>query len=162
MQPRPEDNHIIDSLTVTLGRKNLGMEEQPPEKGMHGFWLIRGGLPFNTDRVGIRHGNLIGGAAGQGKKPSHAGCGTPRPKISVYGWDCLVAELHIALLMVLLVEALYILWHRCSAWGAGNQMGKMGKRMPFLRKCPWERSTPAQSQTAVQYLDHNVAVKPRF
>jgi hypothetical protein len=38
----------------------------------------------------------------------------------------------------------------------------MRKRMLFLHECPLEQITAAQSKTAVQYLDHDVAVKPRL
>ena len=88
------DYNVIDALAVAFGRKSLGVQQQPPEEGVHGFLLILRNLIFNLDGIGIRDRNLKIGAACQDKKASQANSHTRGMEIFCYFPDFLQSRNH--------------------------------------------------------------------
>ena len=133
MQPGAEDNHVVDALTLTLGGKDLGLEQQSPEKRMHGFRLVLGGLTLGPDWVGIGDGNVIARATGQDKEARKAYRHPTRAKRFLDDLDTLAPESHAALLMVLLWEGVNLMAEaRLSSRGsfasaAGHRLYRWGR-----------------------------------
>jgi len=67
------DDDVVYPLAVAFYGKNLGIEYQPPEEGMHCLLLIFGNLIPEMYGIGVRHSDLEVCAARESKDYGCAG-----------------------------------------------------------------------------------------